>query len=537
LLHARTALPALERVAPKSAHLTGQGISVFRRDRGEVYVALDWGQSGGGHGHPDRLNILFSQGATRWLDDLGTGSYVDPSLHWYRSTLAHNAPVVDGRSQDRVDGELLAHDERGGVGWTYAAVENVVPGVRVTRAIVVTPDYFVDELRWSADHDAAMLLPVHLDARDRGPLPMLNVALQGCNGVEDGFDFVSAGSAIALQENQHLGSSVTRDGHRVQMFICCNHASVVVRALAPGQPATESRSFYAMQSNGRYGAMRSVFAWSQRVSDVAFDDEKIEITLGNERHTHQLTDQHWQMELFTGSAQSGIELTGWTAGNEPGGLRRVDRERPPRPVRKSAHKPMQLAKSGLAAFDLGEGNYRQSEQTWSEAGRPSARVTVGGSGDELTVEVSVITPDLVFVPASAKNPYDNEHPDINGHGVQLYVRTMFDGGAWVIVPVPHAPAARARPLEGWGSLVLKSATWAKTADGFLLRARVDLPPLPREYPKGSYPVSLDVIVNETERGRERRRGQLVLSGSHGEFVYLRGDRHDAARLLPLMIVG
>jgi hypothetical protein len=32
------------------------------------------------------------------------GSYVDESLHWYRSTLAHTAPLVDGRSQPRVDG-------------------------------------------------------------------------------------------------------------------------------------------------------------------------------------------------------------------------------------------------------------------------------------------------------------------------------------------------------------------------------------------------------------------------------------------------
>ena len=123
LLHARATLPPLERSAPRSAHLTGQGISVFRRDDGDVYVALDWGQSGGGHGHPDRLNLLFVQGATRWLDDLGTGSYVDPSLHWYRSTLAHNAPLVDGHSQVRVDGSLLAHDERGGVGWTFAEAD------------------------------------------------------------------------------------------------------------------------------------------------------------------------------------------------------------------------------------------------------------------------------------------------------------------------------------------------------------------------------------------------------------------------------
>ena len=40
------------------------------------------------------------------------------------------------------------------------------------------------------------------------------------------------------------------------------------------------------------------------------------------------------------------------------------------------------------------------------------------------------------------------------------------------------------------------------------------------------PEALDLIVNEMPRGRERRRGQLVMSGGRGEFVYLRGDRHE-----------
>jgi hypothetical protein len=48
---------------------------------------------------------------------------------------------------------------------------------------------------------------------------------------------------------------------------------------------------------------------------------------------------------------------------------------------------------------------------------------------------------------------------------------------------------------------------------------------------------LDVLVNETVPGRERRRGQLVLSGGRGEFVYLRGDRHDPTSALLFDITG
>ena len=96
-----------------SLTIASQGYTVHRREGGRAYVALDWGESGGGHGHPDRLNLVVAHGASRWLDDMGTGSYVDPSLHWYRSTLAHNAPLVDGRSQARVNGWCVADESAG----------------------------------------------------------------------------------------------------------------------------------------------------------------------------------------------------------------------------------------------------------------------------------------------------------------------------------------------------------------------------------------------------------------------------------------
>ena len=46
---------------------------------------------------------------------------------------------------------------------------------------------------------------------------------------------------------------------------------------------------------------------------------------------------------------------------------------------------------------------------------------------------------------------------------------------------------------------------------------------------------LGVVVNDMASGRERRRGQLVLGGADGEFVYLRGDRLPANRHLPFKI--
>jgi hypothetical protein len=71
------------------------------------------------------------------------------------------------------------------------------------------------------------------------------------------------------------------------------------------------------------------------------------------------------------------------------------------------------------------------------------------------------------------------------------------------------------------------AHWRETAEGYA----IDIVLL------GEVPSALDVIVNEKPQGRIRRRGQLVLSGGAGEFIYLRGDRHDPERLVRLQLTN
>src|SRR5260370_618004 len=83
--------------SPASVLLESQGLAVLRS--GERYVSLECGPSGGGHGHPDRLALTFYADGVPWLAAPGTGSYGSRDLGWYRSTLAHNAPRLDGPSQ------------------------------------------------------------------------------------------------------------------------------------------------------------------------------------------------------------------------------------------------------------------------------------------------------------------------------------------------------------------------------------------------------------------------------------------------------
>ena len=112
--------------------------------------------------------------------------------------------------------------------------------------------------------------------------------------------------------------------------------------------------------------------------------------------------------------------------------------------------------------------------------------------------------------------------------MQLYVVAGERKGGWLLVPDAGSRDVGVRVIEGWEKGLMVSAQWRPTASGYELVAEVALP-------TGTTEAALDVIVNETAPGRERRRGQLVLSGARGEFVYLRGDRHDVARLLRFTI--
>src|SRR6185295_13220999 len=95
--------------------------------------------------------------------------------------------------------------------------------------------------------------------------------------------------------------------------------------------------------------------------------------------------------------------------------------------------------------------------------------------------------------------------------VQLYVRSGEEKSGWMLVP--DVGTVRVRPLDGWRSPRQIKSYWSqRPGGGFVLVVKI----------LGPLPDAVDVIINEKPVGRERRRGQLVLSGAHGEFVYLRG---------------
>ena len=528
LLHALPDPGPLVPAVSASALLEGQGFAVLRRERGRVYLALDYGHSGGGHGHPDRLNLLWADGAARWLDDYGTGSYVERSLHWYRSTLAHGAPLVDGRSQSRVDGRLVAFEERGGAAWVSAEVREIAPDVVACRTLVAMPDYALDLLEWSAPRAIRLELPLHIDGTLDGVRDWQPATLEGGDGLEDGFDFVRDAER-AREASSVARLTAARNRATAALWVAPGVPVEWWRATAPGAPGQGDARFHLLRATEAEGSLALVLDWSGTVRRVDQDIDGIVVELQDgARHAHRRDGERWHIDLTVGGARSSIDLGGW---------RRPPRAAPRTAVTDFARPPRDVA--GPLRVELGAAHYRRTEESWEEAGRPTADVTIALGVDALVVQADVRAAALVFVPAGAVNELDNEHPDINGHGAQVYLRRYDASGspgpvaAWLAVPEAESERVRLTPIAGRDSGLDVQAAWSRTSDGYRLRFVVPRRLLDAGKAGRGVRVDLDLLLNETAPGRERRRGQLALSGGGGEYLYLRGDRHPPERLLHL----
>jgi len=532
LLFATPRIPATTPHLARSALMAGQGFAVARRDNGRLYVALDYGHTGGSHGHPDRLNLWLVIGDRRVFEDFGTGSYVERTLHWYRSTLAHNAPLVDGRSQDPVAGHLRAWDEREGYTWIDAEA-SAARNVLVRRTVVVADGYLVDRLEWNANREVTFDLPMHIDGAIDGATWEAR-PLDGGAGLEDGFAFVSETETAKVPEGL---ARITAPGTDGSVHVELPHAWW--RAVAPGPPGQDARRFLMVRARGERGRITSAWSWDGPVELNLTSDGALDVTVKQARFRHRLDAGTWRIEasgaaevILDGRQETLAIRVGAKADADPNVISNRQAQLIPVVTRREVSPgDLMTSREGLH-FELGRAHYRRTEASWEEAGSPSATVAIGATDSELLVEVSVNNRQPNFAPAQADNPLDNEHPDTNSDGVQLHLsnrdrRSL--AASWLMVPEPGSPHVRINGRDGASQISLR-ASWRQTSEAWQLLARI-----PRDaLGPSNAQIALDVIVNEMPRGRERRRGQLVLSGGNG-WAYLRGDRQELGRLLPFMV--
>src|SRR5215218_8493500 len=222
--------------SPGSAFIEGQGVAIFRH--GRRYAGLECGASGGGHGHPDRLNLIVHAEGEYWLPDFGTGSYVARDLYWYRSTLAHNAPRLDGVSQPMGNAVCENFDQNGEWCWARGRFG------QLRRSVVAGPQYLVDIVELNGPSDHMLELPWHLTGQ-------VEITPSGTWVADELTDEFAREVERFVPSEDTLRVLRSRSGNAT-LNIHLPVAGELLRAVAPGAPGTSPAvPFYIVRAGGK----------------------------------------------------------------------------------------------------------------------------------------------------------------------------------------------------------------------------------------------------------------------------------------------
>ncbi len=516
------ARPAIEADArawvPGSTLLDGQGLAVLRTDG--RYASLECGIQGGGHGHPDRLHLTLHQDGVHWLPDPGAGSYVSRDLFWYRSTLAHNAPRIDGMSQLPGDATCEYFEAAEEWSWVRGGFGNMA------RTIISGPDHLLDIVETSTVEPHLLELPWHL----AGEWEVVSPGRWEGGTMQD--EFVSDVARFVPEPGSPMEIHARAAGGAT-LSLTIAGADELLRATGPGLPGAGPASFVVACATGR--AVRLVSVLTNSVSGKATDRLSIEgelITVRTDgtstRHAPHL--EGWRIETPKGI----VTLRGhrspreFVADTPPPGFEAhavaVAVASPPDDVSLTPAEPLLLDR---------EDQYRRSEEPWSDDAAFQAQCWAAWNDDALYLTVDVEKPDVWFRPSDAPPLLlDNEPDDIHSDGVQLYLQLhippLSGGTTYGFLVVPEDDS-RLRVSAAAGTEAtpdMLQGTWQETANGYRITTTVTLPGWDQLGVGDT--IGFDLIVNEMRPGRERRAGQLVWSADGG-WVWLRGDRHDPAR--------
>jgi hypothetical protein len=515
---------------PASALLPVQGLAILRdQDR---YASVECGEYGGGHGHPDRLHLTLHARGVHWLADPGTGSYVSRDLFWYRSTLAHNAPRVDGVSQPAADARAEMYDVNGRWGWVRAKCGGF------TRTVVAGPSSITDVLEFAADEEHVVELPWHPE----GELQIVSAGRWEPAELND--EFVSGAEQFVPDRPGPVVWRATVAGAGRVLEGIFDGGGSLIRARGPGRPGeTGGRPFLLLRQQGRYVRFSSVVAFDEAgLRSARFAPGEIVVETGSGTVIHRQTSEGWDVK----SDGSHIALRGHR--REP--LARLDlpvvgselaKYTPPEATVFHLAEPPGLdgRVDGFvtdAPLHLDhDDQYRRTESPYPGPDEFSARAWLGWDERALYLAVEVLKTELTFRRTDAPPLLlDNESDLIHSDGLQVYLE--LEGQAahgWLIAPDPESPALQIRGVMGTPARAdsLRGA-WQATGDGYLVSLAIELPGWPPE--PGHSPPRFDLIVNEMRPGRLRRLGQLVWTGGGG-WGYLRGDRQDSARFGRLLL--
>ncbi|HEX9727372.1 MAG TPA: heparinase II/III family protein [Gemmatimonadales bacterium] len=516
LLWMRPQPPAASRLAwPATAVLTRQECTTIRTANAR-HITVEWGAGRRGHGHPDCLHLAVFWG-DHLLGDMGTASYVAPSLHWYRSTLAHNAPLRTGGGQEGGVGWCAAIDHAGEWWWCRAQADELFGrDTRARRTVVVGPAFVLDLLDVRVPNTQSIDLPIH-------PFGAFDVPLRPVT-VAPGLQVGPHGLATIDGAVERAERVTVTNGERIWwMALAAREGETVLAATAPGRPGADfsdgpAARFLIRRASGS-GRWITCLGIEGAAATVRAQGDVIVVT-----HGGTTTTFHERREGIDVVDERGVTAL------------RGGQQAPPPPPSSRPALPGSVWIPTVASeddvghpahprYDLGAACYRRSETPYGAEGRFDGEVWVAACDDALVFRVDVHKDPVIVRPLDAADPrLDNEVAEIHSDGVQCYVGLdRWEG--YVVLPEMEAGTARVCPVrETAADTARVSARTTRTPTGYRVLVRCSVGRTLRSGDR----VRFQVVINEMRPDRVRRAGQLALTG--GGWVYLRGDREseDAA---------
>jgi hypothetical protein len=497
-----------------------QGLAILRQ--GNRYASLECGITGGGHGHADRLHLTLHADGVYWLPDPGTGSYVTADLFWYRSTLAHNAPRLDGADQPAVDAQCEAFAAENGWAWALGRFGGW------TRTLVSAPEYLLDVVEFSAEEEHIAELAWH-------PQGSVEVTTPGrWESVQLEEAFLSDPGKFVPGTPGSVGLTAQSGDARLALHL--NSGADLFRAGCPGLPGSSGAStMYFQRESGRYVRLASVLTpGAGSVSALRAEQGGFTVSTPKGDHVHRSTPEGWEVQTPAGR----VLLRGRRR-QRGAPILRLDLQPPPATAEGYArHVAAPPALDGsLRGFDQTsplfldhEDQYRRSELPYAESDEFAAEAWVNWDEGHLYLAVAVAKDEPMFrSPDEPPLELDNEADAIHSDGLQVYLEPGPGQGvlAYLIVPDSRSDGLTARAIEGTaGDPAGVRGAWRLTETGYVITIGMAV-----DAWRGTVPpvtIRFDLLVNQALPGHERRAGQLVWSGGGG-WVYLRGDRQPLDR--------
>ena len=466
-------LPPLVRASAASRIcLPAQGFGILRRDDGRCYVALDYGHSGGGHGHPDRLNLLLSDGDARWFDDPGTGSYVDRVAALVSQHAGAQRAAARSAARSRACTATLLRVRRRTATQAGSARRRRSPtSSTCSRTIVVLRGLSRRQVEWeelsritrSRCRSTASPCCVRRRCARRRSLARSRAAPER----EDGFS-ISRARPLACQSpttscacaGESRGATAMQ---RLDADRWRTRTRVVERGRAlgaPGRARAAARS--CLRGAGSTGTIVGVWSWR---GDVVVRERRrrrrIRVTRAERRRATRTLqrgagwrDRHGRWPLGSSCAAR--------RASRPATLRtrHSDSEHDATPRDAAASRsPSSSART----------NYRRSEESWAEAGRPtrdrlpraSTRDGARRHGRRAAVGAAV-RPDRHREPVRQRAGLDQwrQRAALRRCGGE---RT----GGWLLVPERRHPIdVGMRAVDGWTNDLAATPRGGSTGDGY-----------------------------------------------------------------------